>query len=170
MKSSTLRLIRAMLLAFMVISVSACATITNSPNAYADGEAMQASATLIGVVVNVRPVQTRSKGDIASAYGALLGAVALSRFGTGSGRIVSALAGAGIGAGIGGSAAKSSTEEDANEIIVRLPTKTGDLLITVVQGSDLAIKKGMWVYVIATQTASSNGWSKDTRYRVVPAT
>jgi outer membrane lipoprotein SlyB len=156
------------LITVVVVGMGACSSLPNSPNVYQNGEAMQASATLVGVVVNIRPVETRSAGDTAAAYGALLGAVAFSRFGVGSGKLLATLAGAGVGAGAGGAVARSTTQAAANEVIVRLPTNSGDRLITVVEGADLNLKKGEWVYVIVTHAHSFLSGST-TRYRVVPS-
>jgi outer membrane lipoprotein SlyB len=150
----------------LAVMLAGCASL--SPNDYSTDEGMQVAATLTGVVVSVRDVQTHDSGTTEAGYGALLGAVAFHGIGSGATRLLATLVGAGAGAATGKVMTTSLSRQAGKEIIVRVPFSTGNRLITIVQGDDLAFTKGERVHVI--ETSSHSVFSGDSaRWRVVPA-
>ncbi len=114
MKSKTV-LIAAALLA----GLAGCAT--SNPDMIQRGDAQRMSQVLDGTVLTVRPVTVDgSQSGVGAAAGGVIGAIAGSSVGgRREGQIVGVL-GAVAGAALGNAIERSSTKEEALEIIVQL--------------------------------------------------
>ena len=147
--------------------LGACTTL--GPNAYDAAERMQPAATFAGVVMDVQSVTL--SGDPGafsgpSGYGALLGGLALSRFGAGRGAIMTGLAGVGAGSAAARGVTSASDTVPGYALVVRIHAREGNYLITVIQPStpSWSPKDGEPVYLFVLQ--DRNGVR---RTRVIPA-
>lgn len=161
-----MKTIRLAILAISMVMLTACTSL--SPNRYDDSEGMQTSTTYNAVVVHVRAVTTQSTSTGGEAYGLVLGALAFSHFGAGTGRAAYALLGGTATSAAGGSIERAGSRDAGLEIVVCVTTRNGNELVTVVQGADLEVHAGENVFLIASQSHNILSGT-ETRYRVVPA-
>ena len=106
-----------------VLALSACAT--SSPDTISRNEAQRMSTVLDAVVLSTRPVVVDgTQSGIGAAAGGIAGGVAGSSVGGSRESVVVGVIGAVVGGVIGNAVERSSTREEALEILVQL--RNGD--------------------------------------------
>ncbi len=129
----------------LALMLGACAS-SNSGSVYSRDDARKTQTVKMGVVESVRTVKIEgTKSPIGTAAGAVVGGVAGSTVGHGSGSVIAATIGAVVG-GLAGSAAEEGiTRKDGVEITVKLDNGT---LVAIVQEADEAFHPGEKVRLI----------------------
>jgi len=153
--------------------VSACAKDLSS-GSYSETQAGEADSTYEGVIVSLRTVKIKpetKENTAGTLAGGALGAAGGSAIGKGTGSVVSAIGGAIVGAVAGNAAEGALKTTTAVEYVVKTKAdnnggKTQNIpqagnkgaktikaggLVTVVQATDPALKKGTKVYVIISK-------------------
>lgn len=132
-----------LLFLFCLFAVS-CAEDIND-NSYQMTSVGSADRVGQGVIISVRPVQIQGDSQAGTVTGGLVGGVAASTIGRGSGSVLSSLGGALLGAFVGGLTQKELSEQQALQYIVRL---TDGNMITVIQGKRNRLAVGQRVFVL----------------------
>ena len=132
-----------LLFLFCLFAVS-CAEDIND-NSYQMTSVGSADRVGQGVIISVRPVQIQGDSQAGTVTGGLVGGVAASTIGRGSGSVLSSLGGALLGAFVGGLTQEELSEQQALQYIVRL---TDGNMITVIQGKRNRLAVGQRVFVL----------------------
>lgn len=160
-----MRITFVLLLVSLLVLLGGCATV--GPSTYGQNEQMQAALTWSGVVQSVRPVTISGDpgaASVASGYGALLGGVAFSSLGGGTGKALAALLGIGVGSAAARGIANHAEGHTGYQITVLVQQPQGQQLFTVIQPRDAwTPSNGEKVYLIETR----QNWQS--RFRVEPA-
>lgn len=137
------------------LTTTGCATDI-SGNSYSDTHVGEASRSFRGVVVNIRAVKVSpdqlEKSQTGTMLGTVGGAAVGSQFGSGTGKLLMTAGGAVAGAIGGAYAEKALKTQTGLEITVEVK---GGELYTVVQGNDVAFKKGEKVLLVKYEKGRS---------------
>lgn len=129
-----LRLAPAAAAAMVVATLAACST--TSPDVISRADAQRVSTIQVGTVVAVRSVRVEgSQSGVGGVAGGVIGGVAGSSVGGQRESIVVGVLGAVAGAVAGNAIERAATQEDALEIIVRMPSGE-DRAIVQARGSE----------------------------------
>ena len=135
----------AAFVAAFAIAASGCAYRAGSGD-YRGYQVMGEQSVRFGVVESVRDVRINPRETgVGTAGGAVLGGIAGSNVGGGSGQVAGAVGGAILGGIIGHNVEESANERQGVEITVHLDTGK---YIAVVQGADEAFRPGDRVRVL----------------------
>ena len=136
----------AFALAASALAASAGCATNDGPRNYSVGDERVVQTVTYGTVQSVRAVRIDENGaPVGTIAGAAVGGILGSQIGHGAGRGVGAVLGA-VGGGLAGNAIEHRvTEQDGEEIVVRLDNGS---TIAVVQGGSLNLRPGDRVQVL----------------------
>jgi len=136
----------AFALAASALAASAGCATNDGPRNYSVGDERVVQTVTYGTVQSVRAVHIDENGaPVGTIAGAAVGGILGSQIGHGAGRGVGAVLGA-VGGGLAGNAIEHRvTEQDGEEIVVRLDNGS---TIAVVQGGSLNLRPGDRVQVL----------------------
>jgi len=136
----------AFALAASALAASAGCATNDGPRNYSVGDERVVQTVTYGTVQSVRAVRIDENGaPVGTIAGAAVGGILGSQIGHGAGRGVGAVLGA-VGGGLAGNAIEHRvTEQEGEEIVVRLDNGS---TIAVVQGGSLNLRPGDRVQVL----------------------
>jgi outer membrane lipoprotein SlyB len=144
------RFITTVLAAAALSLTAACAT--SGPESYSQREVGATESVSYGTVESVRPVKlNEDHAPVGTIAGAAVGGLLGNQIGHGGGRGIATILGA-VGGGFAGNAIEhKATEQNGEEVVVRLNTGA---TIAVVQGSSQSFQRGDRVRVLSGAGAS----------------
>lgn len=138
---------KALCLASVLLALAGCST--TSPDIISRDDAQQMQQVLDGTVLAVRDVKVEgSQSGIGGAAGGVVGGVAGSTVGGGRGSIIASVLGAVAGGVAGNALERSSTREQAVELLVQL--RNGERRTVVQARGEQVLQPGDAVLLITT--------------------
>ncbi|MGB5446025.1 MAG: hypothetical protein WBM99_11030 [Psychromonas sp.] len=133
-----------------LLAFSSGCTKSKSSKIYTESEALQAASVEAATVISVEDAILRKDGMIVgTASGAILGGIAASTVGGGTGRNLAVAAGVLLGGILGNYAEQGLSDRKASKIIVQLDS--GDSF-AIIQEADVVFTAGERVYIITNRS------------------
>ena len=137
----------------LIISLIGCAP-SRSANVYTRGQARQVETIKTGIVQQIDNVTLQDEATpVGSVGGAVIGGIAASSIGKGTGSAIASTLGAILGGVIGSNVEKHANSSSGYKIIVKMDNSNE--MIAVVQEADIPFKVGQRVKVLTSTDTRS---------------